>query len=982
MKDEFQRLMERTGTLGNHARKHLRAVERHGALLVARLESAGALSRVPLDRAAPALADSFRQLAACGRDPEESLRLIGTFYGVQYLHLCSRGLERLALDLKEKVDRRQAYRLFVRRAEEEFTSLASAYIKRVLKVLLPPHLTVPFVICAVGTRGHQDDIDVAVVDEGGESRRELDRVFSQLTVQMLRYASAFDHYLAERVGAERFCVSPEELSRKLHRGRLDFVVVTELMRAEPLVGNHTLYRRLCAEVIAPFMHREGEDNRRHELYLRSLLGEIRSLLLRPCPNDSINPKDDALRLILTLTLSFKTILGLETTRTRDTIRTLRSLRPDLRPLLGRLDRSLVFLETIRHIAQLVIAQEEQIDVASEAGRQQVRRLAKKMGYRDDVGIRAEDHLLVHYHEAVVDVRAAAEPLMDAVSRHLSTASRFASWAVSPSTRSADSSPALELAIGARAFRGVRFWDDILELFGDPESGLLDTFLRDYARQPSSRRRRLAVEYAEWGKQAPYALLSLIILLRSRSVAPENPDLARDISDAFHERLSEGGEEVRGLARVFRFYPDLMNRYLLTLDRGQLGLLLDSLGGSIGNEQVADARNRLGDLIRIHRRTSRYVKRVLDRLTVRHPAIVLELADDEALATFGQGRLAESERHLDREKQKGLLGDYYDMEFLRISLGVLHGRPFRPLRRAFTKLTEAYLRSVFDVCLRQVEQETGSRLVQRDRLGIFLAGGHARQRPFDEDYDVIAVIDSTDPEELAIAEKAVSRMNRQIARRGVIAQYHIGGRFGRFVVPLDYIASMLEDDEEDLLVDRHQLLGSRMVAGSRRVESAFIDRVLRPQIFEKSEAFVERLTEEVRDRRSSVVSIEDGILHLKEMAGGLRELDLVLAIIKARYHVYEPDEELLAEKLSRLDPERAGLYTTLRDAADFLVAVRSAYRVSVAASDVIEREFLTGPARILHEPEWSTPAGRESLFTQILKTAGRARGALDEHFPTL
>jgi hypothetical protein len=88
------------------------------------------------------------------------------------------------------------------------------------------------------------------------------------------------------------------------------------------------------------------------------------------------------------------------------------------------------------------------------------------------------------------------------------------------------------------------------------------------------------------------------------------------------------------------------------------------------------------------------------------------------------------------------------------------------------------------------------------------------------------------------------------------------------------------------------------------------------------------------------------LHLKEDRGGLREIDLLLAAQKARLGVWETPGEDPFLYLARLDPQRAPLYTRLSQANDLLVAVRSAYRVAVAATATIEQSYLAAPARIL------------------------------------
>jgi hypothetical protein len=977
MDDVYQRVLHRAKPLGNHARKHLKAIERHGQLLTTRLDETGGLSRVPLEHATPAIAEALRQVSHAGRDEDESLTLIGTYYGIQYLHMCSRELERLAMDLAERPGRRQAYRSFLRRTEEEFTSLISAYIRRALRILMPSTIGSSFVICAVGTRGHQDDLDVAVIDDGGNDRKQIDRVVGRLTVQMVRYASAFDHYLAERVEADRFSISPSELSERLHSGPLDFVVVSELMRAEPLVGNRLLCRQLWDEVINPFLFHPGQENSRHELYLRGLLGELRSLLLRPAPPGVVNPKDDALRLILTIILAYKVVDGLEATRTRDLLKQLRAQRPDLRSWISRLDRASIFLETFRHAAHLLIAQEEAVDVETEAGREQLDRLAVAMGYEDSVGVRAADHLLVHYHEAVQDVRAAAEPLIESLTKHLETHSRFQAWSERMTRDDRPGNAALELARGAEPFVGVYFWDDLLKLFSAPDSKLLEAFVEDYLALRASTRRGLAAAFADWGRSAPYALMSLLNQVSRQSSHSRVGEVIDEIARTYIERLGSGYEDVRNVVRVFRFYPGVVNDFLLARSRSELEDLREGLSVPVANPEILEAREGLLDLIHVHRSTSRYVKRVLRRLTLRRPTTVLALADDDAMRTLAQGRLAASERHLERERQKELLGDYYDMEFLRIAISTLRGRPTAEVRSQFFKLTESYLRALFDVCVREVEQEMGQRFVQRDRLGLFLAGGHARRRPYDEDYDVIALLDTTDETAWQFAERAIAKMNRQIARRGVIAQYRIGEQLGSFVTRFAEVAHLLQHDTDGAMVERHQLLGSKLVVGSRRAETALRRRLLEPHVFEEAPRVFARLHRELLERRATSRDLAPEMLHLKEMVGGLREIDLALAAAKVLHRVYEPLEDLLPLRLAREDPGHADLYRDLGEVADFFVSLRSAYRVCVAASDVIEQVYLEGPAEILGWTDTGEPLSAPALFEKIQSEATRAGEAVLE-----
>jgi hypothetical protein len=978
----LQPIVVRAQALGNPARKFLRAVERHGDLLLSRLETSGGISRVHLDRAAPSLSEDFDRVAAAGREPPEILTLLGTFHAIQLLHQNVTSLRRLAEGVAESSDRHAVRRMFLERAATEFSRLEAVYVRRVLRVVLPPKLRHAYVMLSVGTPSHQDDIDTAVIVEEEADRAVLERAFAVLTGQMLRYASPLDHYLAQQLGLDGFCVSPSRLFNTLRSGRPDFVVVTELLRAEPVAGSRALFHRFREEITPGYFHRPDHEDPTHEFYLRGILGETRSLLLRPPSASSVHPKDDGLRLILSLASALKTVVGVRETRLIELLRVLAKRRSSLRPHLTRLEESYVFLDTFRHLAQLLIVEEEEVAVEGTVARENLRKVASAMGYGDRGAVQAVDHLLVHYQEAVAAAHEVVPRLMEELSRHLASIARSARWIRGAPAVNLPLALASDLAAADRSFRGVRFWDDVLEAFAEPDGRLLREFCLGWRRIPEAERRDLALEFADWGRHAPFAIVTLLTLLAREERSPAPDSAAREMGAAFLDRLGTRAEEIRALSRVFRSYPDRMNRYLLTLGDEDLGHLHDVLAAPIGDLEVAAARDRFAALVEVHRGTSQYVKRVLARLTVRHPVAVLALGDATALRTLALGRLAASESHTNPEEQKRLLGDYYDLSFLRTAMGTLQGVPSGATRSTFMEITRTYLTNLFDLCLREVERETECRLPDRDLLGIFLAGGNARGRPYDDDYDLLALLDSNDPGALRVAETAVVRMNREIARRGIVVQYRLGERLGRFVTPVSDLVRLLGGRDDDLFVDRCQVLGSRMITGGRKIEEALREKVLRPLVFAEADAFAARVAREIRERRTGFRSMSEGTIHLKEVPGGLRELDLCLAASQARRAMWSAVDDEPFESLVLRDPERRPLYETLAAACRFLVAVRSVCRVCVAASDEVRQDHLDGPARILGYAPPSFPDPASGLFRDIERHVDAASRAIENLLPEI
>ncbi len=221
------------------------------------------------------------------------------------------------------------------------------------------------------------------------------------------------------------------------------------------------------------------------------------------------------------------------------------------------------------------------------------------------------------------------------------------------------------------------------------------------------------------------------------------------------------------------------------------------------------------------------------------------------------------------------------------------------------------------------------------------------------------------------------MNRQIARRGVIAQYRLGEWAGRFAVAMDDLAALLGEDHDELFVDRCQLLGSRIIVGSRRLEAEIRQRVLAPQIFDKAEAFTTRVVREILERRRFFRPMPPATIHLKEHPGGFRDIDLCLAIAEARLGIWDATSGEIFDALLRADPPRTDLYERLRMAYDFLITVRSAYRVAVTASDEIEESQLTAPARILGYEDRYGPGAGSYLFADVQRRLQEAAQLVEE-----
>ena len=168
------------------------------------------------------------------------------------------------------------------------------------------------------------------------------------------------------MGVQSFSASIPEFTKLLRSEIQDFIIITEMLGARHIVGSKTLFREFTSQVTDRYYYDPGGDNRYHEGYLRGMMGEIRGLLLRRLPGDSVHPKRDALRIIKGLLSAQKTVFGIKEVNAWRIIEELMIRDPDNRQVYTDLEDALSFIEVFRFLYQLLEVQEEEI-LLKEAG---------------------------------------------------------------------------------------------------------------------------------------------------------------------------------------------------------------------------------------------------------------------------------------------------------------------------------------------------------------------------------------------------------------------------------------------------------------------------------------------------------------------------------------------------------------------------------------------------------------------------------------
>lgn len=958
--DQLTKLKERVGELGNHHRKFVTFIEQHIEDLQIRLEERGKLGAVHLWTRADDIRPEMETILEVADDLDSQLAYLGCYYSLQFLLMNLTAIDVLKVPLAEGRTRAETYRPFMLHPGGQFQRLTAHYMEQLVRLFLGDVAAPEYVICGVGTRTDQDDIDVGIIAEGEGDIAGFNHAISRLAGEMLRRACTLHFHLSEHVGGERYSATLAEYEALLGKEICDFVIISEMLGATPICGSKRLFEEFRERITRRYYHRPGEDNLHHEGYLRGILGEIKSLIRGPRKLRAIHPKDDGLRMIKGLISAERVIHGVEGTSAWEVLAKLKKVDAGREEEYRELESCLDFLEIFRYLYQLVVVQEEEIRLDDPHAREGLNEVARLMSY-DSLGvISAADRLLVHYYECIESARSVVDVLVDDLRMHLAGTSVFVKMIERAKDEEARGVPGENFAVGlirkTRFFRGTRYWDDFLVELEEDDRGLLRRFTSDIDSQPAKKREALIDMYGgllNWDFDSNMTLVAILARYHPEIVSRR---LLSDVNDAFLRNLQELPCRGELLANFFHLYPDVMDTWLKRLGHADQARLLEMLDWDLCTEELERAYSNLRYLTQIRCGSSRYFERCFNRVFESRPEYLRSLDNWTRLEEVSKGVFGEIDQAATPAERLAKLGLYYDVEFFRVGLMTLAGVPVIETNGAFTEFSDHYLTALFDLCRQEMDRTWGRSIATDDQFAIFVTGGHGRERAYDDDYDLIALLDSENPEMLEYSCNVVRKMNAELIARGILGHHRFADYVGRHVILESELEEILTQDREDIFVDKCQLLGARLLVGSRVFGRGFERRIIDPYIFDQRESYIEQMVAEVRSRHSQARELGGELysaageipaqLDVKEGMGGLRDVEMVCLICKAKFGLRIPVNLRFLNAVEKMEIGCRSWAPVLKEGGNFLRSLRDAHRLTVAADDVVAVEHLARPAAIL------------------------------------
>ncbi|MGB3341996.1 MAG: hypothetical protein WBB37_11005 [bacterium] len=938
MKDFIKKLSERTGEFGNHYRKYRQAVEKHLSTLVTKLEAHKRRDAVHILHPGYDFGNELSIVASTAQGTEEKLNFIGTYFALHFLLHNRYAVDQLKMDvLALRADRLSIYKKFMLAVGNNFRMLTAEYIKELLDIFIDRTDSPDFVILGVGTKSDQDDIDVGIIDDGHGDRMKFNRAIAHISQEMLKFAITFHFHLSEHIGDNYYSASINEFKKALKHEIKDFVIINEMLSAAVINGSNQLFNKYRKEIIDRYFYHQESDNRYHEGYLRGITGEVHSLLARPISTTSIHFKEDGLRAIKSIICAQKTVFNIDQVNAWAIIEKLKTVDSKNNDNYNALERSLTFFEIFRYLYQLFITQDEEI-VLDDNALENIGRVAKILGYKNLGRCHAEEHILVHFYEHIQNIRKIIPTLVDDIKEHLRLTSRFTPMMHS----SYPGNIAEDFIEEFRFFKGTSFWHDILDNFKIEDFVL--RFVEALNSLPPKKRKNIIKQYFELFRYDLYSLIYLITILgKHKSSFP----VFEELNVHLLKNVEAMPGVVRNLAYVFNNFPVLVNRYMALNSDLALNSYLRIFEKKIFEKDIADIVNDMVTLIGIHLSSSKFFKRFIMRILDKYPDSIRLLESPLQLQEFADGIYSDINSMPTFQARKERLGDYYDCEMMRVGIKTLSGATVEETNAEFTEFSDRYMLTLFDLCRYDVDSQYKKRLITDDLFAVFAAGGHAREQAFDDDYDILVLLNSKDPEILKYCNKIITKMNGEIIKRGTIPHHRFTDYFGRFVILLEDVEQLLAEERDDIFIEKSQMLGARLIIGSHRFEEEFHRRIVKPYIFDRKQEYISQMTNEIMSRHNStdekIMEIERDI---KEGVGGLRDVEMMMLILKAKYEITTPVNSQLFDCIARDHKNLSKDIQNMAKAFSFLKTLRDTYRITAGASDIIITESLDGAKQVM------------------------------------
>ena len=328
-----------------------------------------------------------------------------------------------------------------------------------------------------------------------------------------------------------------------------------------------------------------------------------------------------------------------------------------------------------------------------------------------------------------------------------------------------------------------------------------------------------------------------------------------------------------------------------------------------------------------------------------------------------------------EKKEQLLNSFF-VDFFRIGLATQFGQELDVIERGFSEFYYSFIYDLFKICAAEIEAELKEQVIVHDEFAILIAGSSGREQAFNDDIDLIVIINSTDESSRLKCSKVMQRMNKLLMKTRLLPHYRFAEHFNDYVIRMDELEQLLQLNQASNFIEKAMLLEAQMVVGSSRFAKKFKERILEPYIYQNPWRFYEQMVNEMNSRHNSLDTIADASINFKEAIGALRDIEGMLLISKALYRLDGPVTQQIILQLIEKNQELETPLRRFEAAYSFIKHVRILYRTMVATQNSLNIDYLDEPARVLGYTTVQGKSAAEQLMQKFSDTCRDTTATID------
>lgn len=925
----FGKLGREIVRFANHTQRFVRASRKYRELLTA--ASVASEGVAPLDRAPSdpvAAMGEVDRFARSRREPRPIL--VGAYFAHHHLRnqasMCQDLLrESLHPDPHHRVE--TCHRVY-RSAERLRREWVGGFLELTLASAAPDLDPADYAALNVGALTDHEDVDLALVCATPQARSALSKGFSTVAKTFVRFASKIQLFLTEGFIRPAAGATLDEFEQLLHQPHRHVVSKMQLLGAQFLCGNPELERALRERVTQKYFSGRG-DHLVHEGFLRSVNSELRVALRHTMGPGVLAPKSEIYVPAKLATTALRVMHGVYAPLVPDALQAIRDagIEPAATEQLADV---FVQTEVLRALVFLYVFQGDRLELSDHGSDAAVRRVALLFGLGESARRMPEARLMGTYMDLRSRSRQAIAPLARSIESHLVRISTFRRLVDAPPPEGGNQ--ALQLLEQLRRHKGSVFWDEVVQLLSDSPDRR-KRFVEDFAKLDPEEQRDVARRFIAMMVEDAASLIELLVLLAAHDA--QGRPAAERFFRALMDHLSQHPEAVEpfidGLETETK--SETLFRLATAFPPSNVSHLSDFLEAKDDTTRSARVVRSLRSVVYLVHHRSNAMGRVANRVMARSPEFLRRLGDSRRLRELTAEILEQAAGEPDPQGQIELLGDSFDVAFLRASLiAVLEGAPSARDTEC-TAAVDRYVRELFKACFRDIRARSPMFELYRPGSGIavFATGGYGRGEAFGSDFDYLAVVHRNDPGLKKFFGKVLQQVCGAMSRRGLHPHNRFTQLFNAWVVSIPELIDHMGRRNEETFIDEAEVTEARFVLGDPSVARQFKDQVQSLALGPSRQPFIRDVLKELRARRVS--RMPD--MNLKEGAGGLRELNLLFLAIQAYARANVRPDAAGWGPAARSMPEHAVDLQYLVDAHFELRRQRELYRLTVAFDDDVD-----------------------------------------------